>query len=105
MRSAAKVVQVRSPEREKLAAVIERHERAKRQLAAIDAAIASAAGTVREARRVLEEGEAAIERAKEDEVRHLIDAALGEAREGPRPLREALASFQTAAEARDAAEA
>jgi chromosome segregation ATPase len=93
----------RSAVREALAAAIERHERAKRELAATEEALDTCRGTARDAESALERAAAAIEEAKANAARHLTDTALGRAGEAPVSIRQARANYQNAQDDYDSA--
>lgn len=92
----------RSPERQALAAAIERHNAAKQRLEAIERARREITQKIVEARRVLDQATSAIETAQSNCAQHLTNAALGYVEPAPQSMKQARAALQDAQDELDA---
>lgn len=91
----------RSPERQKLAAAIERHAAAERQIAALRDARERAFDRFRELNAAAEKAREALEQAIADEGRHLAAELMGEADDAPLTVRDATLALDSATAALD----
>jgi DNA repair exonuclease SbcCD ATPase subunit len=95
----------RSPERDALAAAIERHSAAARLISAIEAAQPAAKEAVYAAQDAAEAASATIAEAQANAALHLASVALGTAGAAPLSVKDARAAAQDAQDAYDAARA
>ena len=95
----------RSPERQALAAAIERVHEVTAKRTAPHAALQQAERSVWDANAAVERAEAAITESKEAQAQHLIEVASGNAGDPPKSTRQARNDLQDAEDARDACRA
>jgi hypothetical protein len=92
------------PTRDELAAAIERHSIAVRQLAANEEATSATRRLIPTAEADIEKHKEAVEQAKANAARHLTDSVLGAAGDAPLSIKDARAALQDARDTLEAAQ-